>query len=260
MADENNNETPQKISKSERTNAKNLENLHTAIAIVTSIGAGYKPTNVLIEKDDLLDFEQNFEDMTQSILTATADEQNKVDAQISAFKPVSSRVSLIMKSARAQGLDPLFIEGLQATVYRLRGVRLGKNTPDESPAGGDDDDAAGGGSSSVSRRSYAGILENLLMFSTQLASNAAHNPNEAEYKSPAISTWVNNLSAVHDTALESKVATRAKRAERNRYVYNDTDGLIPRMNALKNYLGYILDKSDPRLKQMKSLKFTNNTK
>ena len=117
-----------------------------------------------------------------------------------------------------------------------------------------------GNSASVSRRSYAGILENLQMFSTQLTSNPAHNPNEAEYKSPAISAWVSGLNTIHDDALESKVATRTERAGRNVYVYNDTDGLLARMNLLKNYLGYILDKNDPRLKQMKSLKFTDNTK
>lgn len=257
MANENENNTPQKISKSERTNAKNLENLHIANSIVESIGAEYLPSNALIVKIALTEFEETFEEKTQSVLTATADEQNKVDAQIGAFKPVSSRVSLIMKAVRAQGLDPLFAEGLQSTVYRLRGVRINKNTPDESPAGGDD---ANGGNSSVSRRSYAGILENLQMFSTQLASNSAYNPNEPEYKSAAINAWVTNLAAVHDTALESKVQTRTKRAERNAYVYNDTNGLIPRMNALKNYLGYILDKTDPRLKQIRNLKFTDNTK
>lgn len=257
MANENNTETPKTISKSERTNAKNLENLHTAIAIVDSIGADYKPSNGLIEKESLIEFEQSFEEMTQGVLTATANEQNKVDAQINAFKPVSSRVTLIMKSVRAQGLDPLFVEGLQSTVYRLNGVRISKNTPDETPEGANE---PSGGNSSVSRRSYAGILESLQMLSTQLTSNAAHNPNEPEYKSPAIATWVNNLNTIHDDALEAKVATRTKRGERNLHIYNDTDGLIPRMNLLKNYLGYILDKTDPRLKQMKSLKFVDNTK
>lgn len=193
-------------------------------------------------------------------MTAQADEQNNVDAQINAFKPVSRRVSLIMKAVRAQGLDPLFIEGLQSTVYRLNGVRINQSTPDTLPEGENNANGGGTSNSSVSRRSYAGILENLQMFSTQLTSNPAHNPNETEYKSAAISAWVTGLGTIHDTALESKVVTRAKRGERNALAYNDTDGLLPRMNALKNYLGYILDKNDPRLKKMRSLKFVDNTK
>lgn len=259
MANENDNETPKKISTSERTNAKNLESLHTAIAIITSLGEGYKPTNPLIEKDALLEFEENFEARTQSVLTAATNEQNEVDTQINAFKPVSSRITLIMKSVRAQGLDPLFIEGLQSTVYRLNGVRIGRNTPDEEPQGAEGGTGAAG-SASVSRRSYAGILENLQTFSTQLASNPAHNPNEPEYKSPAITAWVGGLNDIHDDALEAKVATRTARAEFKAYVYNDTDGLIPRMKILKNYVGYILDKADPRLKQLNSLKFTKPKK
>ena len=256
MANENENNTPQTVSRSERTNAKNQENLHIANSIVASVGAGFNPTNPLIAKDALLEFEENFDQLTQSFLTALTVEQNAVDAQIAAFKPVSKRVTLIMKAVRAQGLETEFVEGLQSSVYRLNGVRITKKTPDEETPGAGETS----GKSSVSHRSYAGILENLRFIAAQLASKPAYNPNEPEFKSPAIAAWVESLGELRDTAIEAKIATRTVRNTRNSYVYNDTDGLLPRMTALKNYLGYILDKDDPRLIQMKKLKFVDNTK
>ena len=263
MPNENGNNTPQKVSRSERTTAKNQENLHIANSIVVSVGAGFNPTNPLIAKDALLEFEENSDQLTQSFLTALTVEQNAVDAQIAAFKPVSKRVTLIMKAVRAQGLETEFVEGLQSSVYRLNGVRITKKTPDEETVGAGETTGGSetsGVKSSVSHRSYAGILENLRFIAAQLASKPAYNPNEPEYKSPAIAAWVESLAELRDTAIEAKIATRTARNTRNSSVYNDTDGLLPRMNALKNYLGYILDKDDPRLIQMKKLKFVDNTK
>jgi len=251
MANETENNT-KSISRSEKTNAKNQENVHIANTIVASVGDIYQPTNSLIAKAALLEFETNFTALTNAVLTAQIAEQAAVDAQLTAFKPVSKKVTLIMKAVRSQNLDELFVEGLQSDVYRLNAIRINKSTPDTAP------DTAPK-TASVSRRSYAGVLESLGIISEKLK-NPAYNPNEPEFKSTAITAWVAGLQTTHNNALDKKVATRSARNTRNAYVYNDTDGLLPRMTALKNYLGYILDKDDPRLKQLKSLKFVDNTK
>lgn len=253
--------TTGKISTSERTNEKNLENLHIANTIIESVGTAFKPTNPLILKDALLEFENSFITMTDAVRTASIAEENAVDAQIAAFKPVSKRVTKIMKAVRAQNLEDLFVEGLQSDSYRLNGVRINKNTPDTTPNpenGASSPPAPN--TSSVSRRSYAGIIESLRIISGKLSSNPAYNPNETEYRSPEIAAWVDGLQTTHNTALDAKVHTRTTRNTRNAHAYNEETGIIKRMNALKNYLGYILDKDDPRLKQLKSLKFTDNTK
>lgn len=249
----NNSNTP-KVSRSEKTNAKNAENLHIANSIIENVGSIYTPTNPLIEKVKLIEFETNFLQMTQNVLTAQIAEQAAVDAQIAKFKLVSKKVTLIMKVVRSLNLDPEFVDGLQSDVYRLNAVKINKKTPDTTPEG------TPAASHSVSRRSYAGILESLRTISGKLSSNSAYNPNEPEFKSDAIAAWVDDLQNTHNNALEKKVATRTERNSRNAYGYNDNSGIIPRMNALKNYLGYILDKDDPRLKQIKSLKFVDNTK
>ena len=111
MANENENNT-KKISRSEKTNAKNLENTHIANAIVASVGDIFKPTNPSIEKAKLLEFETNFTQMSQDVLTAWIAEQNTVDVQITAFKPVSKRITLIMKAVRSQNLEDEFVDGL----------------------------------------------------------------------------------------------------------------------------------------------------
>lgn len=252
MANEENN--PKKISRNEKTNAKNLENLRVANMVIAELGGLYAPTNPLLKANELTDFEQQFDGLSESVTEKFTAEQNAVGIQLAAFKLVSKRVTRTMKAVKAQGLTEEFVGHLQTTVNRLNGVRVDKNMPDASPG------APAAGTSSVSRRSYAGILDSLRLFAQQLTSNPAYNPNEPEYKSATITAWVEELEGIHNNALAAKIATRTARNNRNAYAYNETTGLIPRMNALKNYLATILSSDDPRLKQIKKLKFVDNTK
>jgi hypothetical protein len=240
------------VSISEKTHAKNAENTHIANTIVASIGATFNPNNSLIKANAMTDFESGLNDRMQTVNAAFSAEQNAVGAQIAAFKLVSNRVSKTMKSAKGQGLTPDFIGHLQSTANRLYSVKVNKATPDVMQP-----DAK---SHSTSRRSYAGILESLDLFDEQLKSNPGHAPNEVEYQSATVTAWVQSLRTLHNTALDSKIATRTARNERDSFGYNKTDGLLVRMNALKAYLETILDKNDPRLKQVKKLRFVDYSK
>jgi len=245
---------------SESTHAKNLENLHIANSIVASVGAVYDPINSLLKGPSLPDFETGVATRMGEVNEKLSLEQTAVDLQIAAFKQVSSRVSKTIKAAKALGLSPEFLENLRQTSNRLNGIRVNKATPDEMqppPAPG----AAGtGGTRSVSRRSYAGILESLDLFDEQLKSNAAYKPNEDFYKSATITAWIADLRTLHNNALDTKVATRSARNARDSFAYSKTDGLLIRMNALKAYMETILDKNDPRFRQLKKLIFIDHSK
>lgn len=249
MVENQNNENKRSIS--ERTHAKNGENIHIVNTIIAELGRIYNPNNPLTVPTAMTEFETGFETMTQGVNAAVSNEQAKVGAQIAAFKLVSGRVGKIIKAAKGQSLSPEFLENLRSTANRLNGIRVNKKTPDTSP------ESPPSGTASVSRRSYAGILESLGLMDEQLKGNTAYDPNEPENKSAAFSLWVADLRTLHDDALDSKIATRTARSDRNAYVYNQTTGLIVRMRAIKAYLETILDKNDPRLKQIKKLRFVD---
>jgi hypothetical protein len=241
---------------SENTHAKNLENVHIANTIVASIGGIFKPNNPAIQSAALTAFETTFSGNMQTVNQVLTAEKNTVGDQLAAFGLVSKRVTKIMKAVKGLGLAPEFIESLQSTVNRLNGVRVSSKTPDTPPVEG----VAAKKNVSVSRRSYAGILESLDLLDEQLQSNASYAPNEDEFKTAAISGWVDGLKTIHNSALEAKTATRAVRTARDAHAYNATDGIIPRMKALKAYAETILDASDTRLKQLKKLKFADYSK
>lgn len=243
-------------SNSEKTHAKNAENTHIANTIVAEVGTIFNPTNPLIGAPALVTFEATLVARNQAVNAAIPAEQNAVGEQIAAFKLVSKRVSKIMKAAKAQGLDAEFLGHLQSTAYRLNGVRVNKATPDKPETPADESKA----NHSVSRRSYAGILESLDLLDEQIKSNPNWETNEVEYQSATITAWVESLRNLHNTALETKIATRTARNNRDSFAYNPTDGLLVRMNALKPYLETILDKNDPRLKQIKKLRFVDYSK
>lgn len=243
-------------SVSEKTHAKNLENLHIGNTIIDSIGIIFNPNNPLITAADLTTFEQGFSNEMQLVNAALPAEQTAVGAQMAAFKLVSGRVSKIMKSAKGLGLSTEFLANLQSTANRLNGVRVSPKTPDNPDTPEDESKS----NKSVSRRSYAGIMESLDLFDEQIKSNPAYNPNETEYKSAAITAWIDGLKTLHNTALATKTATSTVRNSRNAFAYNSTDGLLVRMKALKAYAETILDKNDTRLKQLKKLKFVDYSK
>jgi hypothetical protein len=246
---ENNEETTKKISTSEKTHAKNAENAHIAYTIAAGIGEKFNTNNPLIKLPALLEFKGTFNSLMQDVNEKIPLEQTAVGAQIAAFKLVPRRVSKTMKAAKGLGLAPSFLGNLQSTANRLYGVTVNKNTPDQSQAGG--------GGHSTSRRSYAGILESLDLFDEQIKSNPAYTVNEEEYTSAAITAWVESLRTLHNNALDAKIATRTARSARDAFAYNKTDGLLVRMNALKAYLETILEPNDPRLKQIKKLRFVD---
>lgn len=244
-------------SQSEKTHAKNLENLHIANNIVAGLGAIYDPTNPIIDAAALTAFETAMSDKMQTLNAVIPARQAAVGAQMTAFKKVSPRLSKIMKAVKAQSITGKPLETLTKTVANLRGVRISPKTPDNPATAGIDESTS---NSSVSQRSYAGILESLDIFDEQIKAQTAYNPNEPEYKKPAVTAWINDLRALHNAALASKTPVTTALAARNAFAYNETTGIVPRMNALKNYAATILDDADPRLKQLKKLRFADFSK
>lgn len=239
-------------SNSEKTHAKNLENLHVANVTIATI-TEYNTNNPLILKPALLDFETSFAARMQAVNVAVSSEQAAVGAQTAAFKLIPARVTKIVKAAKGQSLTPEAMAHLMTTVRRLRGVRVSDKTPDNPATPGDES----GVNHSVSRRSIAGILESLDLLDEQLSSNPAYAPNETEHRPGTINTWVSGLRGLHDNVLAVRAATTDSRQSRDHDGYNKTDGLLPRVSALKAYVESILDKSDARLKTLKRLKFVD---
>ncbi len=242
-------------SNSEKTNAKNLENIHIALATIAGM-IEYNPTNLLIGVSALKTFENGFSGKMAAINAPFIAEKAAVAAQTAGFSKVSEKITKIMKAAKGQGLSPESIANLQTTVNRLRGNRVSDKTPD-NPLTLDIDESKS--NNSVSQRSMASILENLDLFADQIAAETNYNPNEAEHQSAAITAWIADLHALHNTVLNTRPITTAARQARDVFCYNSTDGLIPRMNMLKAYAESILDKDDARLKALKKLKFVDIT-
>jgi len=251
---ENNEENKKKVSISEKTNAKNLENLHIANVTVDTI-TNYDTSNNLIKKPALAGFETGFASRMQAVNAAFSTEQTAIQAQTAAFKLVPEKVTKIIKAAKGQGLSPESMANLMTTVRRLRGARVTDKTPD-NPETPEDESKS---SHSVSRRSIAGILESLDLLDEQLKADPVYNPNEDEFKTAAISAWIAGLHDLRNTRLEKQAATVNARQDRDSFGYDEATGLIPRMNLLKAYAESILDKSDARFKKIKGLKFVDTT-
>lgn len=241
-------------SNSEKTNAKNLEYIHIANATVETV-PNFNPTNQLIIKTALADFETGFAARMQTVNEKCADEENAVAAQTAAFKLVKGKATQILSAAKAQGLSAETIEYLKAGVRRIRGIRVSDKTPD-NPATPEDESKANHSAANVS---IAGILDTLDLMDERLKNESGYKPNEEEFTSASITAWVQSLRDSRNARLDAQAATVNARQDRDAYGYGKTAGLITRMNMLKAYLETILPKSDSRYKKIKGLKFVDTT-
>lgn len=237
----------------EQTHAKNLDNLRTAISIGESIGAPYQPSKNLIDLAKLGQFADTFDNKLEAINDVLPAENLAVKARMAAFKLVSGRTTKIMQAAKGQGLDAGEMAMLKTTANAIRGIRVTAKTPDDPNTPEDESKK----SVSSSNRSYAGMLESLDLYVEQLKSLAGYTPNEAEYQTATLETWVNGLNTLNQTAIDAKGPPRTARNDRDAFAYNKTDGLIVRMTMMKNYVKTILPANDTRLKQLSKLAFKN---
>lgn len=251
MANETENNTPRRISRSEKTNAKNLENLHIVNVTIGTI-ENYNPSNPLIKKTGIVDFESGFGARMQSANEAVAAEDAAIEAQTAGFKLVPSKITRIISAVKGQSVSGETLEHLMTTVRRLRGARVNDRTPDASPAGGN------GSKHSVSQQSIAGILEGLDLLGEQINGIETYQPNEEDFKKQSIIAWISGLRELRNNRLNAQAVTTGARQVRDAYGYGP-EGLIVRMNALKAYLETILDKTDDRYKRIKGLKFVDTT-
>jgi hypothetical protein len=250
MANETENNTPRKISRSEKTNAKNLENLHIANVTIDTL-ENYNPSNPLIKKTALADFETGFAARMRSTNEAVAAEDTAIEGQTVAFKLVPQKITRVIGAIKGQGVSGETLEHLMTTVRRLRGVRVNNKTPDDLPVNGN------GSKHSVSQQSIAGILEGLDLLGEQINGIETYRPNEEEFKKESLTTWISGLRDARHARLNAQAVTTGARQVRDAYGYGP-EGLIVRMKALKAYLETILDKSDDRYKKIKGLKFVDN--
>lgn len=241
-------------SNSEKTNAKNLENIHIANSTIDTV-TNYNSNNPLIVKQALIDYEMGFAARMQAVNAAFSAENLAISAQTEAFKLVPQKVTKIVNAVKSQNVSAESLERIMTTVRRLRGVRVTDKTPD-NPLTPEDESLQ---NHSVSRRSIAGILESLDVLDEQVKIETGYNPNEEDVKKESITEWITELRTLRSNRLDAQAATTDARQSRDEYGYSKETGLIPRMNMVKAYLLTILDKSDARYKKIKGLKFVDTT-
>lgn len=237
----------------EQTHAKNLDNLRTAISIGQSIGGLYKPSKTMIEIASLQTYEAAVAAAMQGVNNVLPAEENAVDARMAAFKLVPKRVTKILNAAKGQGLTTEFIGTIRTSANSIRGVRVSAKTPDDPLTPIDESKK----SVSASNRSYAGQLESIDLFVEQLKSNPDYNPTEVEYQTVTLDAWLGDLNTLNQTAIDTKGPTRTARNERNTLMYKNKEGIIARMQMMKQYVRSILDTSDTRFIQLNRLKFVD---
>lgn len=235
----------------EKTNAKNIDKGNIMVAALLSLGGIYNTTETIILIAELQAFFAGCQTRMLEVNDALPVEKNAIASRFAGFKPVRIKTTTILNAAKAQNLEPGFIANLTSTANVLRGVHVGKKTPDNPLTPENEAD----GNNSSSHRSFAAVLQFLDLLIEQLKTNKDYKPNETELQTASLTDWLNGLIALNAAAINSKTATIAARTARDEFMYNDVDGLFVRVELVKAYIRSILPPSHPVRKQISKLNF-----
>jgi hypothetical protein len=241
---------------SEQTRAKNIDNIRVMISIATELGAKYSTNNELIKLDGFIAFADGCSQRQKSVIEVLPIEDKAINERIVAYNAIPKRSTKILNAVKASGVTEQTIGNLRTTLNALRGSKVSAKTPDNPqplPEG-----QTPKKTSSVSQKSYASMLENVVVFVEQVKAQTGFKPNEEEFKTSALEAWVADLTAKNNAAISVKALIQSNRASRDSFMYSETDGMQIRVNAYKAYLRSILDKDDIRLKQISKLRFSYN--
>jgi hypothetical protein len=241
---------------SEQTRAKNIDNLSVFISIATELGAKFATNNELIKLNNFTAFRDGCLQRQKNVIDVLPVEDKAIDERIILYNAVPKKSTKILNAVKALGVTEQSIGHLRTTLNSLRGSKVSTKTPDNPtplPAGQTPKKTA-----SSSQRSFASVLENVALFVEQVNAQESFKPNEEEFKTSALESWVADLTNKNNAAISAKAMVQSNRAERDSYMYSETDGMQVRVNAFKAYIRSILEKDDIRLIQISKLRFSYN--
>lgn len=236
----------------EAGNAKNIANYAGYISIVTTFGTVYKPPVPLIEIAALQTKLTDFETAKDAVTPKASAETLALNERQAVFERLSALITRIVAAASVSVNDQLFANDLRTIARKAQGRRASKKAVDDPLTPDVDESKQSISASQMSFDSRIATFEELINL---LTSSGSYKPNEDDLKIPALETLLADMKAKNAAAVNAQNEARAARINRDRTLYNDTDGIIALANLVKKYVKSLFGAQSPQYKQLTALKF-----
>lgn len=240
---------------SETGHAKNVANFAQLVAICTSYGAIYQPSNPAIQLQGLGGVLGQAKDCLTSVNSADAIFSNALSTRGMAFNPFSKLVTRIGSAVKASGVSKQTKDQVAAIIRKLQGRRATPKISEEEKQA-----AIAAGQEIVevssSQMSIDSQLENFDKLIKLLASIPEYAPNESELTIAALTALYEDMFAKNAAVINAEIPLSNLRISRNSILYNEITGLVDAAAAAKMYIKSVFGATSPQYKQVGPLKFT----
>jgi hypothetical protein len=240
---------------SETGHAKNVANFAQLVAICTSYGAIYRPSNSVIQLQVLGGVLGQAKGCLTSINSAEGIYSNALSTRGMVFNPFRKLVTRISNAVKASGVSKQTKDQVAAIIRKLQGRRATPKISEEEKQA-----ALAAGKEIVevssSQMSIDNQLENFDKLIKLLASIPEYAPNESELTVAALTALYEDMFAKNTAVITAEIPVSNLRIIRNTILYKEITGLVDATAASKMYIKSVFGATSPQYKQVSSLKFT----
>ena len=245
----------------ETGHAKNVANFEKVVDFCVGYGTTYNPSKATIKLAALQTLLTNAKTALTSTNANLVAWSNAVAARDLAFEPLSKLVTKIVNAIKATDTSQQVIDNAKTYARKLQGRRAvaiikNGNLPVGEPVPGaeiliEQEEKH----ISASQMSFDNRLDNLDKLIKLLSSVTTYAPNEAELKTTALTTLINDLKTKNSAVLTALVSVSNSRISRNDILYKENTGLVDVAFSVKAYIKSIFGATSPQYKQISKLAF-----
>ncbi len=231
----------------ETGHARNAANLATMNSRINGFGIRYNPSNSKIKLPGLLTLATDCSNVVQAVNAAKPAFISATNARQIAFEPLDKLATRILNALDAsENVPDSLVEDARTIVRKIRGAR---KTPKASAPAPEDPQQI-----SASQQSYDMRLDNYDKLLQLVAAEPLYLPNEAELKTPALTTFKTNLTTSNNDVISATTPYLNAIIARNSLMYSD-GGMIDRALEAKKYAKSVQAITKPEFKLISSIAF-----
>ena len=210
--------------RSERTEAKFLEDVDKIIAEAERLGAAYDPPNDIAKLPALKSKREAVALARTANQSNDATEESERNRRENLYKPLSKEVTAVVNYVKSAGKAENEVAALRSTARTIKGERAKSLDPTD-----------GGNHISVSKMSYASRADTYAEFIEQYAALGIKTTEEM-YQPATHRAKLAALQAANASVLNAEAAANTTGEQLDKLSYTDTDSLINGCISAKSYL------------------------
>lgn len=236
---------------SETGHAKNAAGFTTVVADLQSFGLSYNPFAPEIKIASLLNVKTSLNTTMDSVRNSESPYKNAINARQLAFEIMDKYATRIQNALVGCGASKKEIADAMSIKKKIAGTRAKPIKPKPASSTETPTDAATlkvvdltdpnltveqVEQHSVSQLSFDNRTENFKKYVAFLAGITKYNPNEADLKVTALTTWATGLNTLNTNVNDTYIVLYKARELRNKLLYAATTGIHDLFQQIKAYV------------------------